>query len=486
MNNKSIIKNYIYNVSYQLLSIILPIITTPYVSRVLGAENIGIYGYTISIVTYFILFGSLGVALYGQRQIAYERENKKKISITFWEIFLLRLITMSISTLIFYFTFGINGAYSKYFRILLLNMIATITDICWFFQGLEEFEKTVKRNIITKILSLVCVFAFVKTNQDLVIYFLIYVFSILFGNLTLWFSIPKFIEKVKLKDLYILRHLKPTCALFIPQIAVQVYTILDKTMIGAIIADKSEVGYYEQSDKVIRALLTIITSLGTVMLPRIANCFANNNKNQIIKYMKNSFNIVFLLAFPLMFGIISVSKPFVPVFFGEGYDKVSIIISILSPIILFIGLSNVTGSQFLFPTNRQKEYTISVICGAIVNLAMNFILIKRFGAIGASVGTIVAEFTVTSIQLYYTRRDFEVKKLIQLSRNYLTAGLIMFGFCWILRNTINKNIISIILQVIVGGVVYTTMLVLLKDKFFEKIINKIFKILSNQKRNDII
>ena len=471
MNKKSITKNYIYNVTYQLLAIILPVITTPYVSRVLGAENIGIYGYTISIVTYFILFGSLGVALYGQRQIAYERDDKKQISKTFWEVFLLRLFTMFVSMILFYILFARNGQYSFYYKILLLDLIATMVDISWFFQGIEEFKKTVTRNIVIKIISVVCIFLFVKTSDDLVIYFLIYVLSLLFGNLTLWVSLPKFIQKVNIKSLDVLRHLKPTCVLFIPQIAVQVYTVLDKTMIGAFVANKSEVGYYEQSEKIIKMLLTIITSLGTVMLPRIANCFAKNEKETIKKYMINSFNVVFLLAFPLMFGIISVSNAFVPIFFGNGYDKVAIIMSTLSPIILFIGLSNVIGTQFLLPTNRQKEYTISVIYGAVVNLIFNSALIPKFAAIGATIGTVVAEFTVTMVQFYFVRKDFNVLKIIKLSKNYIISGLIMFIICLIVRIKIHINFISIILQIFIGTLIYLLMLLLLKDKFIKTIIN---------------
>ena len=183
---KSIKKNYIYNLLYQVLAIIIPIITIPYVSRVLGARNIGIYGYTLSISAYFILFGSLGVALYGQREIAYVQNDKKKYSKKFWEIFLLKLLTMTIATIIFYFAFvKFSNNYNIYFKILLLELIGTALDISWFFQGLEEFGKTVSRNLIVKIASLICIFLFVKTKNDLYIYFIIYALSIILGNLSL-------------------------------------------------------------------------------------------------------------------------------------------------------------------------------------------------------------------------------------------------------------------------------------------------------------
>ena len=282
-------------------------------------------------------------------------------------------------------------------------------------------------------------------------------------------------EKIKIKELHILRHLKPTIGLFIPQIAIQVYTLLDKTMIGSIISDKSEVGYYEQGQKIIKVLLTVVTSLGTVMLPRIASIFANGDKEKIQEYMKKSFNMVYLLAFPMIFGIIAVSKEFVPIFFGEGYDRVAVLMSVISPILLLVGLSNVTGTQFLLPTKRQKEFTISVCCGAVVNLITNGLLIWKFGAIGASIGTIIAEFTVTIIQIYFTRKDFNYKKIVLLSWKYLFSSAVMFGVCLVIGHFITRNIISVLVQVVVGASVYGISLLVLKDKFIYEVFSRVLR-----------
>lgn len=473
LKKKSLLKNYIYNLIYQVLVLILPLVTTPYISRVLGAENIGIYSYTLSIVTYFILFGSLGVALYGQREIAYYQKDKKKYSIIFWEIVILRAITMTISLILFYLIFVNGNQYQIYYKILILELIGNCIDISWFFQGLEEFKKTVIRNMIIKLISVISIFTFVKSQNDLKIYFWIYVLSTSIGNASLCLYLPKFLTKVKIKELHLFRHLKPTLGLFIPQIAVQVYTVLDRTMIGAIISDKSEVGFYDQSQKIIKLLMTIITSLGTVMLPRIANTFASGEKEKINNYMKRSFNMVFLLAFPMIFGIISVSKAFVPIFFGEGYDKVAILMNVISPIILFIGLSNVTGTQYLLPTKRQKEYTISVIIGAITNFIMNACLIWKFGAIGASIGTVIAEFTVTAVQLYFVRNDFDFKQIIKISKNYVISSIAMFIVCIIIGSVVKSNMISIIIQVIFGVGIYGVCLLALKDEFVNSIIKKV-------------
>lgn len=473
LKEKSITKNYIYNLIYQIIVLVLPLITTPYVSRVLGAENIGIYSYTISIATYFVLFGSLGIALYGQREIAYNQNDKKKYSIIFCEIILLRAMTMLISIIIFYFTFVNGKQYQIYYRILMLEIIGNCLDISWFFQGLEEFKKTVTRNIVIKFISVVSIFIFVKKTDDLYIYFWIYVLSTLIGNCSLWLYLPKFLEKIKIKDLHIFRHLRHTIALFIPQIAIQVYTLLDRTMVGAIIADKSEVGYYDQGQKIVKMLLAVITSMGTVMLPRVASTFASNEEEKVMQYMKKSFNMVFLLAFPMIFGIIVVSHSFVPVFFGKGYEKVAILMSVISPIILLIGLSNVTGTQYLLPTKRQSEYTTSVICGAVVNFIMNSILIWKIGALGASIGTVIAETTVTVIQLYFVRKDFNLLEIFKLSKSYLFAGLIMFLCCYVVNLLSLSNVVDVIIKVLIGGITYILVLLMLKDKFLYEIINKI-------------
>ena len=189
--------------------------------------------------------------------------------------------------------------------------------------------------------------------------------------------------------------------------------------------------------------------------------------------MKRSFNMVFLLAFPMIFGIISVSKAFVPIFFGAGYDKVATLMSVISPIILLIGLSNVTGTQYLLPTKRQKEYTVSVIIGAITNFAMNMCLIWKFGAVGASIGTVIAEFTVTAVQLYFVKNDFDFKEMLKISRNYIISSLIMFIICIFIRTIILDNLLSILLQVVLGGMTYGVCLLMLKDKFVYEMIEKI-------------
>ena len=366
-----------------------------------------------------------------------------------------------------------HGDYALYYRILLLEMFANCIDISWFYQGLENFKKTALRNIVVKLISVVSIFIFIKNENDVAKYLLIYVLTTLLGNASLWLGIKKYIVKLKIRDLQILKQLKPTVYLFIPQIAIQVYTVLDKTMIGTITNNMSEVGYYEQTQKIIKILMTIITSLGTVMMPRIAKCYAEGAQDKIKEYMKNTFRFVYFLAFPMIFGIIAVSNSFVPFFFGDGYEKVKLLMKVMSPIILFIGLSNVTGTQYLLSTKKQKQFTISVICGAIVNAILNLILINKFDALGAVIATVIAEFTVTAVQIYYVKNDFNVKEIIKSAKNYILSSLLMLLLCFIIGRFIQNNKVSIIVQVLLGAITYVTSLLILKDKFVFDFFNRV-------------
>lgn len=474
MSKKNVAKNYMFNLGYQILAMLIPLITTPYLSRVLGAENIGIYSYTLSITTYFILFGSLGVALYGQREIAYVQDNIKKRSKTFFEIFIMKCITLSISLFLFYLSFCSHGQYNVYYQILILEIIANAIDISWYFQGLEEFKKTVIRNALVKLTSVICIFLFIKSSNDLNLYFIIYVLSTFLGNLSLWMYMPKYVEIPKFKELDIKRHIKPTLMLFIPQVATQIYTVLDKTMIGTIVMDKSEVGYYEQAQKIVKLLMTLATSLGTVMMPRIASTYAKGDNKKVSEYMNKSFAFIMMLAMPLMFGIISTAYSFVPIFYGPGYEKVAPLLCVISPIIVLIGLSNVTGTQYLLPTKQQNKYTMSVVIGACVNFILNLILIRNYASIGASIATIIAELSVTATQFILIRKHIKFTDVIKMTYKYFIASIIMFAISMVVGHFITNNLLSILVQVIVSVISYFVVLIILKDKMiFEGI--EIFK-----------
>lgn len=475
MEKKSVKKNYIYNMLYQLLIIFLPIITTPYIARKLGANGNGIYGYTISIVTYFILFGSLGINLYGQREIAYNQNDKEKRSKIFWELVIIKAITMCISAILFFIFFCRTGEYSIYYKILLLEMLANVLDISWFYQGLEDFKKTVIRNFIVKTISVICIFTFIKGPGDLTKYMYIYVLSTLFGSLTLWLGIKKYLSKPK--KLNLKKHLKFLLILFIPQVATQIYTVVDKTMIGNILNNMTEVGYYEQAQKIAKLLLTIITSLGTVMVPRMAYTFKEKDYDKIFDYLKRTINFVWLLGCAITFGLIAVSAEFVPLFFGQGYEPVVNLLCIFSFLVLAIGLNNVIGVQYLIPTKKEKYYTISVVSAALFNFVLNLILINKIGTIGAAIASVFAEILIIFIQLYFIRKEFKVSYVFKNGIKYVVFGLIMLVGTRFVGAFFDSNIVRITVKVAVGMLIYTTLLLLSRDKFvnenFIPILNRI-------------
>ena len=468
-----VVKNYLYNLSYQILILVVPLITTPYVSRVLGAKGVGTFSYTNSIVQYFILFGCIGLNLYGQREIAYVQHEKDKRDKTFWELVILRIITVSISLVTFYFTLASHGKYASVFFIMCLDMLASMIDISWFFQGIEDFKKIVTINFIVKLVGVVLILFFVKTSDDLLLYVLCHSATLFLGNLSMWIYIPGFVGKVKVRELEIKKHIRPTIVLFLPQIATSVYTVLDKTMIGFLTGIEEEVAYYEQGQKIVKIVMTLVTSLGTVMMPRVANLFKQNKIDEVKSYLSKSFRFVFFLSFPMMFGLMAVSCNIVPWFFGSGYDKVVPNMMVIAPILVIIALSNIMGTQYLLPTGRQKEFTISVVTGCVVNFSLNILLIPFFLSIGAAVATVIAETSVTGVQVYFTRKDFKFGEIISSNKHYIISSLIMFIPTYLLAKYLPSSIINTFICVAVGGLIYVGLLFVMKDETLFEAVDKI-------------
>ncbi|MGI5895430.1 MAG: flippase [Oscillospiraceae bacterium] len=467
---KSIVKNYIYNVSYQILLILIPLITTPYVSRVLGSDNVGIFNYTQSVVNYFILFGCIGLNMYGQREIAYCQNNPQKRSRVFWELVLLRLITVSLSLLVYYFGIAAHSPYQEYYLIFLVEIVAAVFDISWFFQGLENFKMVAIRNFIIKLSGVALIFLFVKTKEQLDIYIWCYAATVFLGNLSLWIGLPKLLVKGGFSFSEMLRHLWPALGMFVPQIAISVYTQLDKTMLG-LLSTNSQVGYYSQAEKMSKLTLAIVTSLGGVMLSRIANTYEEKNKEKIQSYLANSFRFTFFLAIPIMFGIIGISNDFVPWFFGEGWDEVSVLMNWISPIVVLIGLSSLISKQYLIPTKKVKYYTASVVVGACINVCFNFLLIPSLGAKGASFATLLAEGGVTALQLWFVRREISLSVFRYSVKNFICGG-VMLAAIWGVSILLPSTIWATFIEITVGVVVYIGLLLLLRDPFVFSIAKK--------------
>ena len=482
---KSVANNYIYNLIFQLLSIIFPIITTPYLARILGAEKIGIFAYTLSISTYFALFTSLGINIYGQREIAYSQDDKKKVSRIFNNLFFIKL-NITIIVLILYFLFiFFTKEYKLIYVFWCIELLSYFFDISWFFQGIEQFKKIVFRNLLIKIINIICIFLFIKTKNDLLLYIIIYSFASLAGSLSLWLYLPKYIDFkytiLNIKEFF--KYLKILLIFFIPQIATKIYTLLDKVMIGVLVGDKNEVGYYEQSYKIILLTLTIITSLGTVIMPRVANYFSQQKYKNIDRIIDKSFSFVFMLGVPMCIGLIFSAKYLIPLYLGNGFERSITLLMALSPIIIIVGLSNITGIQILIPLKKQKEYNISVVFGAIFNIILNLILIMKYGAIGATVSTIISELSILFIQLYFVRAIIDVKKHLLIIKKYIIPSIILIIVCFLIDSlSISNYTLHLLLLIIAGFFSYFCSLILCKNSL---IIEYLYKILFFIKKKQI-
>jgi O-antigen/teichoic acid export membrane protein len=479
MDNRKLFRNYIYNTLYQILVLITPLITTPYISRVLGVTNIGIYQFSQSIASYFVLIGAMGTSLYGQREIAYLQDRVKERSIAFWEIETFRIITVAVSLVFYYFFFCINRQYSNIYSILIIEVVATAFDISWFYMGMENFKLTVIRNTIIKVIGIIAVFAFIKTPEDIEKYTLCVSFPILLGNLSLWFSLKKHLIKIEfgLHELFvgIIKRVKPVFVLFLPQIAVDVYTVLDKTMIGTLSDSIDEVGYYSQAQKIIKLVLMVVTSLGTVMLPSVSALYAKNDIKKINDYIKYSFMYNFMIGFPILLGLCAIARRFVPLFFGPGYEDVVGLIILISPVIIIIGISNIIGRQYLLPTKRQRQFTISIISGACINFLFNLVLIPSYNAIGASIATLIAELCVTVLQCFFIRKQIPLFSYFKPSIKYMVLSIIMYIIVYNIGFLeLKSNMVSVIFLILVGVIIYSSGLLITKDQLIYRIIKSIF------------
>lgn len=484
---KNVKKNYIYNLIYQIFLIIVPVVVTPYIARVLGENGSGAYSFSFSIVTYFTLFASLGFGLYSQRNIAKFQDDKVEQSRVFWEIFIARLVPVFI-TLLVYFTLLFIGVYTEKYRQLMwvfsINIVAIVFDISFLYQGNEDFRSIVFYNVIIKVLSVVLIFILVKDGDDLCVYAIISAGTSLLTNFALWIKLPKVICKVGLSTLKPLRHLLPALLLFLPTIATSVYTSLDKTMIGLITGLDSENGNYEYAEKIVKMILTVLTSLGTVFIPKNAKKFKDGDINGINENIILSTRFVCCLAVPFMFGLISVADNFIPWFLGDGYPKAANLIKILSPILLFIGLSNIFGLQYLIPTEQDKKYFIAIISGAVVNIILNSFLIYYFQSYGAAIATVVAEFVVMFVMLMFIRKDVKIISVLKSIWKYFLAGVIMFIPCLLLGKILQPSIINTFLIVIVGVIVYLLGIIFLKDDFVINTLKNLFNRIKNKKQTN--
>ncbi|MBQ5951074.1 MAG: flippase [Lachnospiraceae bacterium] len=469
----SLKKNYLFRVFYELLVLITPFITTPYVSRILKADGVGIYSYTHSIITYFMLFGALGTAGYGAREIARARDDRERSSKLFWEIELLTVMTSGACLAVWIGVIIVFARYRWYFLALTPFLLSTMFDISWYFTGLEKVRNIVVRNSAVKILGIVLLFLLVKKKDDLILYCVINSMTMLLGNLSMWLYLPGMLTKVDFRGLHFRHHLHETLIYFIPTIATSIYTVLDKTLIGAITGSSYQNGYYEQATKIIKIVKSVVfVAVNSVMGARISYLFAEEKYDEIRRRIARSMDFIYLLAYGAIFGIVGIASRFVPLFFGEGYDPVVPLLYCMVPLILIIGTSNCLGSQYFTPSGQRKRSAKVIVLGACINLCFNLLLIPRFLAYGATVASVIAELTIAVLYVQMSGGYIRWGQLWAISYRKITAGVLMLLLIWWIGAAVPLHGVSlIILQVIAGAACYGLVLLALRDKMMTELVH---------------
>ena len=455
-----VLKNYAYNLSYQLLVIILPIITTPYVTRVFSSTDLGTYGYFNSIVTYFILLATLGVANYGTKEISGHRKDIRK---NFWGIYTLQFGATILSICLYILLcLSLSFMQNPVAYILGLSLVSKGMDISWLFQGLEDFRKITVRNITVKLVGVISIFLFVKSANDLYLYvFLLTIFELL-GQFSMWWPAREFIGKPHFDWSYAKQHLKPVILLFLPQIAISLYVTLDRTMLGALASTK-DVGIYDQALKLVNILLTLVTSLGSVMLPRVANLLSTGDHKAVNKMHQMSFLIYNLVIFPIIAGMLIVNDDFVQFFLGQDFQDAKYAIAIMIFRMFFIGWTNIMGIQILIPHNKNKEFMISTTIPAIVSVGLNLLLLPKLGYIGAAIVSVLTEALVWAIQLYFTRNYLKEVPFLASTVKIIGASALMYGVLFVVKTTVNFTpVINVMVFAVIGAVIYISQILFLK------------------------
>ncbi len=461
----SIRRNYTYNLLYQVMTLLTPFITTPYISRVLGPDGTGVQSYTNSVVQYFAILAALGTASYGQREIARQRDHEKERSRLFWEIELLCMATTAACLVVWLAVIGFSKEYRPFYCVLTMTLAAAAFDVSWFFGGLERYSLIVLRNIAIKAAGIVLMFVFIKSRQDLLLYVALIAATGLLGNLSMWGYLGGFLVKVDWRELRPARHLKETLVYFIPTIATSVYTILDKTMLGWFTGnDKSQNGYYEYSTGFVNMSKILILSFNAVMSSRMSYLFGEGKLEEIHAKMEGALDFVLLMAIPITLGLAGIAAGFVPWFLGPGYGPVVGLLYVCCPLVLIVGLSDCMGSLILTPGGQRAKSGKVIVAGAGINACLNLAFIPFFGAAGAALASMVAEVFITAMYLWLCRSYVRPAMLVRYGWKRLIAALIMLASVIFLGKFLRTGPVATALQIVAGAAVYFAALLALRDR----------------------
>ncbi|MBQ6272110.1 MAG: flippase [Clostridiales bacterium] len=478
----SIKKNLGLQTAYQVLATCMPLITAPYLARTLGKEQLGIFSYTSSIVAYFTLAAMLGTVNYGTRSIAAVKNDREKRNELFSGIFAIQVIVTLLACIayIVYLVFFCrdNILIALIQGLALLNCFVNIT---WLFFGVEDFQITVTRSIVIKLLTVSLILLIVKNENDLWIYTLIMLGGTLLSDLVLFLYLPRYASIKKVSGSQIRAHIKPNLILFIPLLAMTVYHTMDKTMLGAM-SSYEQSGLYYYSDKIVQMPLMVINGIGTVMLPRMTALITDKKQKEADDLFMRTMEGVAVVSIAILCGIAGVSNEFIPIFYGKGYDACILITVVFCPILLIKSFSVIARTQYLIPMKMEKEFTKSVVGGAIANLVFNFILIPPLGALGAAIATVIAELVACALQFISLRgKDLGIASLLKQTIIYSLMGVIMIIGVRFVALLHMRLVFKLILEILVGASIFSVTCL----TYWRLSKNVFFKVIRNPMRNRV-
>jgi O-antigen/teichoic acid export membrane protein len=474
MAEVSLKKNIIWNVIRTISTVLFPLISFPYLSRIIGPEGIGKINFATSFVSYFIMLSSIGVPLYGIREIARVRKNKENLISTTQELFILHFAVSIVVYIGFIGIIYLNGKlYDEklLFFITSFSIILTALGVDWLYQGLEKYEYITIRSLVFSFLSLCAIFIFIHNKEDYILSSAITVFATLGSSILNFYKARKIIFVQRTRKWDFKRHLKSLTTIYIMNFIISIYIQLDTVMLG-FLSSPVNVGYYSSAIKITRVLLMIVSSIGTVLLPRLSFYIANEMKAEFDELITKSIMVVFFLSLPTVISEILLSNEIIIFFAGIKFLPAASCMAISAPIIFFIGLTNIFGIQILFPLGFEKKVVISALIGAIISLTLNFILIPRFAHVGAAIATLMTELTVFLIQMLILKNKFSIQWPTENIKKYCIASIVLFIFLILIKIIVPQSY-RLIVSIPLGIIIYFGVLILMKESFMNEAIAKL-------------
>jgi len=486
MKAKSLKLNFIMNAILTMSSFIFPLITWPYVSRVLMPEGTGKVSFATSVVSYFSMFAQLGIPTYGIRACARVRDDKEKLNKVVHELLRINCITTIISYTVFICVFFIVPSIAcekPLFLIVSATILFNAIGVEWLYKALEQYSYITIRSIIFKFIALVGMFGLVHSKEDYVIYGFLTIFAASASNILNFINLHRYVNLNLLERYDIKVHLKPVLVFFSMSVATNIYTHLDTVMLG-FMTSNIDVGYYNAAVKIKVILVSIVTSLGTVLLPRASSYVEQGKQDEFIRITEKALNFELIFAAPLSLYFILFAKNGIYFLSGNMYSGAVVPMQIIMPTLLLIGISNITGIQILVPMGKEKIVLYSEIAGACVDLVLNIILIPKFASSGAAFGTLAAELAVLMIQMIALRKFLsESIKKINFSKILIALILGALGSIWVKMLSIGSFFTLFISALCFFGV-YGTILLVLKEPLINEMFGHVLGLIKRKKFND--